>query len=123
MISAAVPLWIHHDVVPTFARGDAEALLPTIGPYLEDIQRRKHAFDRNPAEPLAAEIRALVRSVNELGAEVKDLDLGMVDFPSVKRGRPIYLCWKLGEGEKISWWHPVETGFAGRRPIKELFEN
>ena len=109
--------------MPQFARDEAEALLPKVAPYLEDIQRRKQAFDRNPSESIAAEIRALVRSVLEMGVEVKDLDVGLIDFPSVRRGKPIYLCWKLGEGDSIGWWHEVETGFAGRRPIKELFEN
>ncbi len=109
--------------MPRFTRDEAEALLPKVVPYIEDVQRRKQAFDRNPTEPLAAEIRALVRTIGEMGAEVKDLDRGLVDFPSVRRGREIYLCWKLGEGERISWWHELKTGFAGRRPIKELFEN
>lgn len=109
--------------MPQFARDEAEALLPSVIPYLEDIQRRKHAFDRNPTEAVAQEIRALVRSIAEMGVEVKDLDVGLVDFPSLHRGRPIYFCWKLGEGDRIDWWHDQETGFAGRRPITELFEN
>ena len=106
-----------------FARDEAEALLPKVVPYLEDIQRRKQAFDRNPTEPVADEIRALVRAVHEMGVEVKGLDDGLIDFPSVRRGREIYLCWKLGEGEHISWWHERDTGFAGRRPIRELYDN
>ncbi|MDE3112896.1 MAG: DUF2203 domain-containing protein [Chloroflexota bacterium] len=109
--------------MPQFARDEAEALLPTLVPYLEDIQRRKHAFDRNPSEPVAQEIRALVRSIAEMGAEVKDLDVGLIDFPSVHRGRPICLCWKLDEGDRIEWWHDIDAGYAGRRPISELFEN
>jgi hypothetical protein len=109
--------------MPRFARDEAEELLPKIAPYLEDIQRRKQAFDRRPTEPVAAEIRALVERVAEMGVEVKDLDSGLIDFPSVRRGRQIYLCWKLGEGETIEWWHELHTGFAGRRPIKELYEN
>jgi hypothetical protein len=109
--------------MPHFASAEAEALLPKIIPYLEDIQRRKQAFDRNPTEPLAAELRALLKSVAEMGVEVKDLDVGLIDFPSIRRGRTIYLCWKLGEGDRIGWWHEVDKGYAGRRPIRELFEN
>ncbi len=109
--------------MPRFARDEAEALLPKVVPYLEDIQRRKQAFDRRPTEPLAAEIRALLQEVAEMGIEVKSLDDGLIDFPSVRRGREIYLCWKLGDGDRISWWHELHTGFAGRRPIKELYEN
>ena len=109
--------------MPRFARDEAEALLPKVVPYLEDIQRRKQAFDRRPTEPLAAEIRALLQEIADMGVEVKSLDEGLIDFPSVRRGREIYLCWKLGEGDRISWWHEPHTGFAGRRPIKELYEN
>jgi hypothetical protein len=109
--------------MPHFARDEAEALLPKIAPYLEDIRRRKQAFDRRPTEPVAAEIRALVQTIADMGVEVKDLDAGLIDFRSTRRGREIYLCWKLGEGERISWWHELDTGFAGRRPIKELYEN
>ncbi len=109
--------------MPRFTRHEADALLPTVVPYVEDLVRRKRAFDRNPTEPLASEIRAIVRSIDELGVEVKDLDQGLIDFPSQRRGREIYLCWKLGEGDRVAWWHPVETGYAGRRPIRELFDN
>jgi hypothetical protein len=109
--------------MPRFARDDAERLLPRVIPYLEDLQRRKQAYDRRPTAPLAQEIRGLVRAVAEMGVLVKGLDDGLIDFPSVRRGREIYLCWKLGEGERISWWHEVEAGFAGRRPISELYEN
>ena len=109
--------------MPQFARDEAEALLPKVRPYLEDIQRRKESFDRRPTEPLAAEIRALVAAVAEMGVEVKDLDIGLIDFPTVRRGRQIYLCWKLGEGDRITWWHELHTGYAGRRPIAELYEN
>jgi len=109
--------------MPQFARDEAEALIPKVRPYLEDIQRRKESFDRRPTEPLAAEIRALVAAVAEMGVEVKDLDIGLIDFPTVRRGRQIYLCWKLGEGDRITWWHELHTGYAGRRPIVELYEN
>lgn len=114
----------HYDEdMPQFARDEAESLIPKVKPYLEDIQRRKEAFDRRPTEPLAAELRALIAAVAGMGVEVKDLDVGLIDFPTVRRGRPIYLCWKLGEGERITWWHEPNTGFAGRRPIAELYEN
>ena len=91
--------------MPRFARDEAEALLGKVRPYVEDIVRRKQSFDQRPTEPVAAEIRALVRAVSDLGVEVKDLDEGLIDFPAVRRGRPIYLCWKLGEGDSIAWWH------------------
>ncbi len=104
--------------MPPFARDEAEALLPKVRAYLEDIQRRKQSFDRRPTQPVAAEIRALVRTINELGVEVKDLDAGLIDFPTVRRGKPIYLCWKLGEGDSIEWWHDSLAGSISSRTIR-----
>lgn len=68
------------------------------------------------------EARSLARAVDaiaEHGAEVKDLDEGLVDFPALHRGETVLLCWKLGEDE-VRYWHRVEDGFAGRRPVEEL---
>ena len=49
---------------------------------------------------------------------LKDLDEGLVDFPAMLDGHEIYLCWKLGE-ERIGYWHGVDEGFAGRKPLEE----
>ena len=54
-----------------------------------------------------------------LGAELKDLDDGLVDFYAVRGDKLVYLCWKEGE-DRIRYWHDLESGFAGRRPIEEL---
>jgi len=102
-----------------FTRSEAEALLPTVGPLMEDIRRRKASYDRRPSAPLARELEALVGEVVALGVQVKDLDAGLIDFPSVRRGEEILLCWKLGEGDRISWWHDPVSGFRGRRLIED----
>ena len=63
--------------------------------------------------------RRLARLVDEItthGAQVKDLDSGLIDFPALRGGETVLLCWQLGEDE-IAWWHRVEDGFAGRRPL------
>jgi hypothetical protein len=52
-----------------------------------------------------------------LGVQLKDYERGLIDFPSLRDGRVVLLCWHLGEGEQIEWWHDVETGYAGRQPI------
>ena len=72
---------------------------------------------------VAAEVerasRDLMGAVDELqglGVLVKDLDRGLVDFPCVHRGRELLLCWELGEDE-VAYWHGLEEGFAGRRPL------
>lgn len=52
-----------------------------------------------------------------LGVQLKDYERGLLDFPSMREGRVVLLCWQLGEGDRIAWWHDLETGFAGRQPI------
>jgi hypothetical protein len=71
-----------------------------------------------PAE-VDAVARRLARLVDEItshGAQVKDLDSGLVDFPALHGGETVLLCWQLGEDE-IGWWHRVDDGFEGRRPL------
>jgi hypothetical protein len=64
----------------------------------------------------ARELARLVDEIADHGAEVKDLDEGLIDFPALRHGETVLLCWKLGEDE-IHYWHRVEDGFAGRRPL------
>lgn len=58
----------------------------------------------------------ILREFAELGLQVKDLEAGLVDFPHIKDGQEVFLCWKLGE-ETIDYWHELETGFAGRKML------
>jgi hypothetical protein len=58
----------------------------------------------------------LVRQIQALGAEIKDINSGLVDFLSLREGREVYLCWQYGE-ENIRFWHDLDAGFAGRQPI------
>jgi hypothetical protein len=67
-------------------------------------------------ERLARELARLIDEITASGAEVNDLDEGLIDFPALRRGETVLLCWKLGENE-ISYRHPVEDGFSGRRPL------
>ena len=64
----------------------------------------------------ARELARLVDRIAEHGAEVKDLDEGLLDFPALREGETVLLCWQLGEDE-IRYWHRVDDGFAGRRPL------
>jgi len=105
--------------MPQFTRTEAEALLPRVRPLLEDLKRRKATYDVRPSPPVAREIEALLREVAELGIEVKDLDNGLIDFRTQRGGEEVYLCWRLGEGDQITWWHTIEGGFAARRPLRE----
>ena len=67
-------------------------------------------------ERASRDLVAAVDEIQELGVLIKDLDRGLVDFPCVHRGREILLCWELGEDE-VAYWHGVEEGYAGRRPL------
>jgi hypothetical protein len=65
---------------------------------------------------LGRELETCVRGLNDLGVEVKDIASGLLDFPGVRDGEDVLLCWQVGEPE-VEWWHRREDGFAGRRPI------
>ena len=65
---------------------------------------------------LARQLARLVDEITGHGAQVKDRDSGLIDFPALRHGETVLLCWQLGEDE-IAWWHTVDDGFAGRRPL------
>ncbi len=82
-------------------------------PPLEELTRKKASFDT-----LTEEVAQAVNEIQQTGCVVKDLDVGLVDFPSLRRGEEVYLCWKLGE-ESVAYWHGLDEGFAGRKPLDE----
>ena len=59
----------------------------------------------------------LTTEIHEAGVQLKDYDRGLIDFPSMRGGRIVLLCWQLGEGDEIEWWHEMDAGFAGRQPL------
>jgi hypothetical protein len=71
---------------------------------------------RAERDKAAQELQDTLAEIDAIGVQVKDLDQGLLDFPSVLDGRSILLCWKLGEKE-IGYWHSPEDGFAGRKPL------
>jgi hypothetical protein len=135
-----------HRVAPMrhFTPEEANEALAEVGPLVERMveHRRAHveALARQeelegrirgngggiPPATLAAaaaevesESRELARAIDEIveyGVEVKDIDEGLVDFPALRHGETVLLCWKLGEDE-IRYWHTVEDGFAGRQEL------
>jgi hypothetical protein len=64
-------------------------------------------------------MEAAVRQIDGWGVTLRDIGTGLVDFPALANGRPIWLCWKLGEDD-IAYWHELDAGIAGRRPLIEL---
>jgi hypothetical protein len=71
---------------------------------------------REDVDRAHAEVARAVNAIHELGAEVKDVDAGLIDFPALRRGEPVLLCWQLGE-EGVAYWHGLDDGFARRRPL------
>jgi hypothetical protein len=65
---------------------------------------------------LAEQAAAVVAELQSLGVVVKDLDVGLLDFPALRDGEEVELCWQVGE-ESVAWWHPVDAGYRGRKPI------
>lgn len=63
-----------------------------------------------------ARVQELIDRLNEWQIELRDLESGLVDFPTVIAGADAYLCWRLGE-EQVAHWHPAHEGFSGRRPL------
>ena len=76
-----------------------------------ELQEVQHRLD----EEVAGIARCVAR-IHELGALVKDLDDGLVDFPARRGGEDVLLCWRLGE-DAIEFWHGLDEGFSGRRPL------
>jgi hypothetical protein len=77
---------------------------------------REYAEVSRRLEEDTREMVACAGEIQGLGAIVKDLELGLVDFPSLRAGEEVLLCWRVGEDE-IHFWHPVGEGFSGRRPL------
>ncbi|MEO6654680.1 MAG: DUF2203 domain-containing protein [Pyrinomonadaceae bacterium] len=117
---------------------EANALIPEIAPKLESIRRLYAMIEELRAEARAAagasnfgggmeggtgyvntlyQVGKLTTELYELGIELKDHTRGLIDFPSMRGDRVVLLCWQLGEGGEIEWWHETDAGFAGRQPI------
>jgi hypothetical protein len=122
-----------------FSPEKANALIPVLGPILDDLwtKRRELAIrllesdpllrpgraelshDRHAARrftELKAEIVRLINRIEAHGCVVKDLDLGLLDFPALRDGRPVYLCWKAGESA-LAHWHGTDEGFRDRKRL------
>jgi hypothetical protein len=131
----------------TFTLDEAQSLLPVLESLLrtaisakkivEEAEQEQQALQqrvfltggmfldvvslaRKKAERVKAEQRAkdALAEIDSIGVQVKDLDIGLLDFPCEVEGQTILLCWKLGE-KSITHWHGTQEGFAGRKPIDE----
>jgi hypothetical protein len=84
------------------------------------VDRERAVEARTRRDGAAAQLRSSIEQVQEVGCLIKDLDIGLIDFPTTYRGNEVYLCWKLGEGG-IEFWHGVDEGFRGRKKIDRDF--
>jgi hypothetical protein len=122
-----------------FTLEEANALLPTVRAIVGRIQRAysRVAGAQEDARRAAAgaqfggggmeggsryvaslaELAESAGQLEALGVQLKDYERGLIDFPSMRDGRVVLLCWQLGEGESVEWWHDLESGFAGRQPL------
>ena len=66
---------------------------------------------------IVSDFSLAMSEIEALGVQLKDFDRGLVDFPSLRDGKVVLLCWQLGEGDELEWWHDMESGFAGRTPL------
>ena len=128
-----------------FAIDEANARLADVQPLLEQLKAdRNRVAELQPqieraqksngsaehAEQLASmerdqrhavrRMQDAVNQIDEWGITLRDINTGLIDFPALASGRPIWLCWRLGEGAAINWWHETSKGFESRQPLTEL---
>ncbi|MGA2185030.1 MAG: DUF2203 domain-containing protein [Bryobacteraceae bacterium] len=96
----------------------AQQRITMLGGALVDTRELLNVRARREAS--VTMLRQTLESIQDMGCLIKDLDIGLVDFPTLYRGQEVYLCWKLGEAE-IAWWHGTDEGFGGRKPIDAEF--
>lgn len=121
-----------------FSVDEANALLPQLTRLLEKmLASRQHIIEtRKVWEPIMEKaghnggggaagtelykdterIHLTLEQINGWGILIKDVDTGLVDFPHLRDGREVYLCWRLGE-PRVEYWHDIDSGFAGRQPL------
>ena len=121
-----------------FTLAEANEILPGVSANLKTIQQLYARIDtfRDTARLAAGasefgggmkggsdyvkalyEIGKITTELHDMGIHLKDYSRGLIDFPSMRDGRVVLLCWQLGDREKIEWWHELEAGFAGRQPL------
>jgi hypothetical protein len=84
------------------------------------VDRQHYAGLRARADATGMRLKETFDEIEEIGFQVKDLDIGLIDFPTLYRGEEVCLCWRLGEDD-IEFWHGATEGFRGRKPIDEEF--
>jgi len=120
-----------------FTPAEANALLPglqrslvEIASYVQEARSISTKAGRLASEPerqhaqqrldgLRDEVERRLEQIQEAGVEVKGLQPALLDFPALRNGQIVYLCWREGE-DQVAWWHPLHTGVSGRQPVTQL---
>ena len=121
-----------------FTVQEANDVLPSVIPKLLDIREYYAMIEvmRDEARTAAAaskfgggmvggtgyvtalyQVGKLTTELGAIGIELKDYTRGLIDFPSMRNDRVVLLCWQIGDGDEIGWWHETDAGFAGRKPL------
>jgi hypothetical protein len=109
---------------------ELEEMLTLLRAQRDELRDLKATFDaaasgdegrrlRLRMQGLVDQMQATVARIDGWGITLRDIDTGLIDFPALVSGRQVWLCWRLGEGP-VEWWHELDDGFAGRRPLIEL---
>ncbi len=121
-----------------YTRDEARALLPRVREWLDRLAQSRAQYARREAELTQSrgmgddlggeavhdwvrhlvEMREVLMEFHDREIQVKDLDRGLIDFPAIKDGREVFLCWEKGEGD-VEFWHELDAGYAGREPLEE----
>jgi hypothetical protein len=91
-------------------------LRPEVWPVLQKAASNGGSAAAGEVFTLFDKLETGVKGILAMGILVKDIDSGLIDFLSIRNGREVYICWKYGE-EELAFWHDINTGFPGRRPI------
>ena len=93
-----------------------EELHAELTPFLEVIPHNGGNKNALLLMQTGDKLREIVRRIERLGCHLKGLDPALVDFPHIREGKEVYLCWRYGEKE-IGYWHEIDDGFTGRKPL------
>jgi hypothetical protein len=123
------------DIVKTHAlamklQQELERQVTTVAASKQTGQAGRAALQQSPPnatmqqqlDRCMTKLEDFVDELSEIGCELKDYQMGLIDFVGRHEGRDVYLCWKLGE-ENITHWHELDSGFAGRQPVGKLKES
>ena len=98
---------------PSYTPEEARALVPQVRSILIQVAVERRA---GPTSSSIESVQALLEHLDTYGVVVRDLESGLVDFPTVRDGEPAWLCWRLADAD-LGFWHTTREGFASRRPL------